>query len=721
MDVSELLDGLNDKQREAVAAPLQNMLVLAGAGSGKTRVLVHRIAWLMQVEHASPYSIFAVTFTNKAAKEMRTRVEETLQSPVGGMWIGTFHGLAHRILRAHHREAKLPESFQILDSDDQLRMIKRLLKSMNIDDKKWPPKQLSWYISARKDEGQRPKDITAHDVNEQLMLQVYTAYQDACDRAGLVDFAEILLRCYEVLQQYPTLLRHYQQRFRHMLVDEFQDTNSIQYLWLKLLAGSDSNIMIVGDDDQSIYGWRGARIENIKRFLSDFDAETIRLEQNYRSTGTILKASNALIQNNAERMGKSLWTDGNQGEPISVYAAFNELDEARFMVGKVKSWLQGGNALSDCAVLYRSNAQSRVLEEALLQEGLKYRIYGGMRFFERQEIKDALSYLRLISNRNDDAAFERVINTPARGIGDKTLSHIRDCARAESLPLWYAAKAVLEQGHLAGRAATAIRRFIELVEQLDDKLMELELAEQAKTTIEQSGLLAMYQAEKGEKGRARVENLEELINACGQFELPVEEEFTSPLQGFLAYTSLESGEGQADEHEDAVQMMTLHSAKGLEFPLVFMVGVEEGMFPSQQSHEESGRLEEERRLCYVGMTRAMEKLYISHAESRRLYGQEKYHSPSRFLREIPEDCLEEIRIKTQVSRPAPSGRFSSSVSHAVFEDSGFSLGQRVLHAKFGAGTVLNYEGSGAQSRIQVNFDDVGSKWLVTAYARLQEL
>ncbi|MCG7562145.1 DNA helicase II [Pseudoalteromonas sp. McH1-42] len=721
MDVSELLDGLNDKQREAVAAPLQNMLVLAGAGSGKTRVLVHRIAWLMQVEQASAYSIFAVTFTNKAAKEMRTRVEETLQNPVGGMWIGTFHGLAHRILRAHHREARLPESFQILDSDDQLRMIKRLLKSMNIDDKKWPPKQLSWYISARKDEGQRPKDITAHDVNEQLMLQVYTAYQDACDRAGLVDFAEILLRCYEVLQQNLTLLHHYQQRFRHMLVDEFQDTNSIQYLWLKLLAGSDSNIMIVGDDDQSIYGWRGARIENIKRFLTDFDAQTIRLEQNYRSTGTILKASNALIQNNAERMGKSLWTDGNQGEPISVYAAFNELDEARFMVGKVKSWLQGGNALSDCAVLYRSNAQSRVLEEALLQEGLKYRIYGGMRFFERQEIKDALSYLRLISNRNDDAAFERVINTPARGIGDKTLSHIRDCARAESLPLWYAAKAVLEQGHLAGRAATAIRRFIELVEQLDDKLMELELADQAKTTIEQSGLLAMYQAEKGEKGRARVENLEELINACGQFDLPVEEEFTSPLQGFLAYTSLESGEGQADEHEDAVQMMTLHSAKGLEFPLVFMVGVEEGMFPSQQSHEESGRLEEERRLCYVGMTRAMEKLYISHAESRRLYGQEKYHSPSRFLREIPEDCLEEIRIKTQVSRPAPSGRFSGSVSHAAFEDSGFSLGQRVLHAKFGAGTVLNYEGNGAQSRIQVNFDDVGSKWLVTAYARLQAL
>ncbi|TQF72802.1 DNA helicase II [Pseudoalteromonas luteoviolacea] len=721
MDVSELLDGLNDKQREAVAAPLSNMLILAGAGSGKTRVLVHRIAWLMQVEHASPYSIFAVTFTNKAAKEMRTRVEETLQSPVGGMWIGTFHGLSHRILRAHHREANLPESFQILDSDDQQRMIRRLLKAMNIDEKKWPAKQLSWYISARKDEGLRPKDIQAYDATEQLMLNVYTAYQEACDRAGLVDFAEILLRCYELLQQQPTLLRHYQQRFRHMLVDEFQDTNSIQYQWLRLLAGGENNIMIVGDDDQSIYGWRGAKIENIKRFLQDFDADTIRLEQNYRSTATILKASNALIQNNSERMGKSLWTEGNQGEPISIYAAFNELDEARFTIGKIKSWLQDGNALTDCAILYRNNAQSRVLEEALLQEGLKYRIYGGMRFFERQEIKDALSYLRLISNRNDDAAFERVINTPARGIGDKTLSHIRDCARNESLPLWYAAKAVIEQQHLAGRAATAVTRFIELIEQLDEKLVELELAEQAKTTIEHSGLLAMYQAEKGEKGRARVENLEELINACGQFELPVEEEFSSPLQGFLAYTSLESGEGQADEHEDAVQMMTLHSAKGLEFPLVFMVGVEEGMFPSQQSHEESGRLEEERRLCYVGMTRAMQKLYISHAESRRLYGQEKYHSPSRFLRELPEECIEEIRIKTQVSRPASTNRFSASVSHAAFEDSGFNLGQRVLHPKFGAGTVLNYEGSGAQSRIQVNFDDVGTKWLVTAYARLQAI
>ncbi len=721
MDVSELIDGLNDKQREAVAAPLQNALVLAGAGSGKTRVLVHRIAWLMQVEHASPYSIFAVTFTNKAAKEMRARVEQTIKASVGGMWIGTFHGLSHRILRAHHKEANLPESFQILDSDDQIRMIRRLLKAMNIDEKKWPAKQASWYISAKKDEGIRPHMIKPYDPTEQMMQRIYAAYQDACDRAGLVDFAEIILRCYELLNTQPTLLRHYQQRFPHFLVDEFQDTNTIQYKWLKLLAGGDSHIMIVGDDDQSIYGWRGAKIENIKRFLTDFDADTIRLEQNYRSTANILKAANTLIANNSERMGKNLWTDGNQGEPISIYAAYNELDEARFIVGKIKQWLNDGNSLQDSAILYRNNAQSRVLEEALLQEGIKYRIYGGMRFFERQEIKDALCYLRLINNRQDDAAFERVINTPTRGIGERTLSSIRDCARSESLSLWYAAKALVEQKHLSGRAANAVNSFVELIDSIEDNIHEETLDKQTKFTIQQSGLMAMYQAEKGEKGRARVENLEELINATGQFELPDDEEFASPLAGFLSYTALESGESQAEEHEDAVQMMTLHSAKGLEFPLVFMAGVEEGMFPSQQSQEEAGRLEEERRLCYVGMTRAMEKLYVSHAESRRLYGQEKYHSPSRFLREVPDECVEQVRIATKVTKPKTTGRFSNTISLETFADSGFSLGQRVRHHKFGDGTVLNYEGTGAQARIQVAFDDVGSKWLVTCYAKLQSI
>ncbi|MEC8325499.1 MAG: DNA helicase II [Pseudomonadota bacterium] len=723
MDVSELLDGLNDNQREAVAAPLQNMLVLAGAGSGKTRVLVHRIAWLMQVEHASPYSIFAVTFTNKAAKEMRSRVEATLKASVGGMWIGTFHGLSHRILRAHHKEANLPESFQILDTDDQVRMIRRLMKAMNIDEKKWPAKQAAWYIGAKKDEGLRPKHIQAFDPNEQMMLRIYTAYQEACDRAGLVDFAEILLRCFELLRDQPTLLRHYQQRFPHMLVDEFQDTNTIQYQWLKLIAGKSNKIMIVGDDDQSIYGWRGARIENIKQFISDFDAQTIRLEQNYRSTGNILKAANHLIANNSERMGKELWTDGNQGEQIGVYAAYNELDEARFIVSKIKAWFEQGNALQDCAILYRNNAQSRVLESELNIQSprIPYRIYGGMRFFERQEIKDALCYLRIVNNRNDDAAFERIINTPTRGIGDRTLSLIRDCARSESLPLWYAAKTLLAEKHLAGRAANAVNSFIELIDQIEDNILDKSLDKQTKYAIQTSGLMAMYMAEKGEKGQARVENLEELINATSQYELPDEEEFSSPLDGFLAYTALESGEGQADEHEDAVQMMTLHSAKGLEFPLVFMAGVEEGMFPSQQSQEETGRLEEERRLCYVGMTRAMQKLYICHAESRRLYGQEKFHSPSRFIRELPEDCLDEIRIKTQVTKPKTTGRFSNTISLETFNDTGFKLGQRVMHGKFGEGTVLNYEGTGPQARIQVNFDDHGTKWLVTMYAKLQAM
>ncbi len=719
MDVSELLDGLNDKQRDAVAAPLQNMLVLAGAGSGKTRVLVHRIAWLMQVEQASAYSIFAVTFTNKAAKEMRSRVEETLKAPVGGMWIGTFHGLSHRILRAHHREANLPEAFQILDSDDQLRMIKRLLKSMNIDDKKWPAKQFGWYISAKKDEALRPKDIQAYDINEQMMLRVYAAYQEACDRAGLVDFAEILLRSYEVLKNNPTLLRHYQQRFAHMLVDEFQDTNTIQYAWLKLLAGDTSSIMIVGDDDQSIYGWRGAKIENIKRFLTDFDAETIRLEQNYRSTATILKASNALIQNNSERMGKSLWTDGNDGEPISIYAAFNELDEARFIVSKIKDWLNQGNALTDTAILYRNNAQSRVLEEALLHEGLAYRIYGGLRFFERQEIKDALGYMRMVSHPHDDAAFERVVNTPSRGIGEKTLSQVRDTARMHNCSMWQACQLLINEGGFKGRALNAMQSFVLLITELEQSTLDEPLDQQADKAIRQSGLYAMYQAERGEKAQARLENLEELVTACKTFIVPEEAEEMSPLAAFLAHASLEAGETQADKDQDAVQMMTIHTAKGLEFPLVFLAGVEEGMFPSQMTNDEPGRMEEERRLCYVGMTRAMQKLYITYAESRRLYGQDKYHTASRFIREMPADCVEEVRLKSTISRPVHN-RFSQATSHASFEETGFSLGERVVHRKFGEGIVLNYEGSGEHGRVQVNFDEFGSKWLVLAYAKLEK-
>ncbi|GHA28430.1 DNA helicase II [Oceanisphaera arctica] len=722
MDVSSLLDGMNDKQRDAVAAPAQNMLVLAGAGSGKTRVLVHRIAWLMQVEQVPASAILAVTFTNKASAEMRGRVEQLLGGRLFGLWLGTFHGLAHRLLRAHHLDANLPQDFQILDSDDQLRLLKRILKGMNLDEKQWPPRQAAGFINARKDEGLRPKDIQVlNDPLQQTYQRIYQVYQDTCDRAGLVDFAELLLRAHELWLYKPHILAHYQDRFRHILVDEFQDTNSIQYAWLQMLAGQQARVMIVGDDDQSIYGWRGARVENIARFLRDFPgADTIRLEQNYRSTGTILKAANTLIANNAERMGKELWTEGAEGEPIALYGAFNEVDEARFVVERIKQWRQQDGSLSEAAILYRNNAQSRVLEEALIQARLPYRIYGGLRFFDRQEIKDALGYLRLMNNRGDEAAFERIVNTPTRGIGERTLGLVRQAARERQVTLWQSAWALVEEKVLTGRAASAVSRFLALINQLEDETRELPLHVQTDRVIELSGLKAMYQAEKGEKAQARVENLEELVSATRQF-TPSEDDDMPLLSAFLSHAALEAGESQADQFDDAVQLMTLHSAKGLEFPLVFMVGVEEGMFPSQQSAEESQRLEEERRLAYVGMTRAMSKLYISHAESRRLYGREMFHRPSRFIKELPADCLEEIRLKATVSRAIPNGRFSQNRVQDTFNETGFRLGQRVLHPKFGEGIVLNFEGAGAQSRVQVNFDDGGSKWLVTSYARLEAL
>ncbi|HHY0522703.1 TPA: DNA helicase II [Vibrio parahaemolyticus] len=723
MDPSLLLDGLNDKQREAVAAPLENLLVLAGAGSGKTRVLVHRIAWLMSVEQASPFSIMSVTFTNKAAAEMRGRIEELMMGSASGMWNGTFHGICHRILRAHYLDAKLPEDFQIIDSDDQQRLLKRLIKAQNLDEKQWPARQVAWWINGKKDEGLRPAHIDAyHDPVTKTYLQLYTAYQEACDRAGLVDFAEILLRAHELLRDNKFVREHYQARFKHILVDEFQDTNNIQYAWLRMMTGPECHVMIVGDDDQSIYGWRGAKVENIEKFTREFPSvTTIRLEQNYRSTKTILEASNTLIANNTERMGKELWTDGVVGEPISVYSAYNELDEARFAVNKIKEWQDKGGALNDAAMLYRNNAQSRVLEEALIQAGLPYRIYGGMRFFERQEIKDALAYMRLMANRNDDAAFERVVNTPTRGLGDKTLETIRRAARNRGCTMWEASVAMLDEQVLAGRAAGALGRFIELITALEDDTLEMPLHEQTDHVIKYSGLFAMYEQEKGEKSKARIENLEELVTATRQFEKPEEAEEMSLLTAFLTHAALEAGEGQADEFEDAVQLMTLHSAKGLEFPLVFMVGVEEGMFPSQMSAEEAGRLEEERRLCYVGMTRAMQKLYITYAEMRRLYGQDKYHKPSRFIRELPETCLDEVRMKAQVSRPASSGRFSQTAVKENFNETGFSLGSRVMHPKFGEGTIINFEGSGPQSRVQIAFNGEGIKWLVTAYARLEKL
>jgi len=720
MDVSSLLQDLNDKQREAVAAPRGNLLVLAGAGSGKTRVLVHRIAWLLSVEQCSPYSIMSVTFTNKAAAEMRHRIEHLIGTSQGGMWIGTFHGLAHRLLRAHHLDAGLPQDFQILDSDDQHRLLKRIVKALNLDDKQWTARQAMWYINNKKDEGLRPQHVETYgNPIENTWLSIYQAYQEACDRAGLVDFAELLLRAHELWLNKPLILKHYQARFTHILVDEFQDTNHIQYSWIRMLAGNTANVMIVGDDDQSIYGWRGAQIENIQRFLDDFpNAQTIRLEQNYRSTGNILKAANALIANNEGRLGKELWTEGEAGEPISLYCAFNELDEARFVVNRIKAYQEQGGALEECAILYRSNAQSRVLEEALLQANMAYRIYGGMRFFERQEIKDALAYLRLIANPNDDTAFERVVNTPTRGIGDRTLDIVRQAARQRQITLWQASSELLQEKVLTGRAASAIQRFMELIEALSQETSDLPLHNQTDKVIRDSGLRMMYEQEKGEKGQARVENLEELVTAARQFSYQDEDKDLMPLQAFLSHAALEAGEGQADAYQDAVQLMTLHSAKGLEFPHVFIVGMEEGMFPSQMSLDEGGRLEEERRLAYVGVTRAMQKLVITYAETRRLYGKEVYHRPSRFVGELPEECVEEVRLRASVSRPVSHQRMGTPITQ---NDSGYKLGQRVKHTKFGEGTIINLEGSGEHARLQIAFQGEGVKWLVASYARLETL
>jgi DNA helicase-2/ATP-dependent DNA helicase PcrA len=714
MDVTHILEPLNDAQRDAVAADSGNMLVLAGAGSGKTRVLVHRIAWLIEAEGLSPWSILAVTFTNKAAREMRSRIEDMLHIPTRGMWVGTFHGLAHRLLKAHWQEAGLPQNFQILDSDDQLRVVKRVIRDLELDEGRWPPRQAQWYINGQKDEGRRAAHIEVehHDIYAQTMLRIYQGYEVACERGGLVDFAELLLRAHELWLGSPDLLAHYQQRFRHLLVDEFQDTNTIQYAWLRVLAGDSIPVVAVGDDDQSIYGWRGAKIENIQRFANDFsNTQTVRLEQNYRSTGTILRAANAVISHNAGRLGKELWTAGEDGEAITLYAGFNEQDEARFIVEQVEAWIAEGCVRSDSAILYRSNAQSRVLEEALLREAIPYRIYGGQRFYERLEIKNALAYLRLLVSRADDAALERVINTPPRGIGGKTVDAVRSVARERDISLWRAIVAVREEKLLPARAISALEGFCALIDELDSGTDELTLAELTDHVIIESGLIEYHRKEKGERGQARVENLEELVTAARQFE-PQDEEL-SPLQEFLDNAALDAGETQADEHEDSVQLMTLHSAKGLEFPLVFLAGMEENLFPHRMSLEEAGRLEEERRLCYVGITRAMRRLVISYAETRRLHGNESFNAPSRFLREIPPELMEEVRLHTTISRPA-----GLSMGHEV-ADTGLSLGQRVHHQVFGEGVVLNFEGRGSNARVEVNFDDEGSKWLVVQYANLQ--
>ncbi|MBV1875797.1 MAG: DNA helicase II [Cycloclasticus sp.] len=721
MDITHILDGLNDAQRDAVSGPEKAALILAGAGSGKTRVLVHRIAWLMQVEGISPFSILAVTFTNKAAGEMRERVQSMLKTPVGGMWIGTFHGIAHRLLRMHAQELGLPDAFQVLDSDDQFRMIKRLLKSMNVDDSRWPPRQVQWFINAQKDEGKRAKHIApSSDHFEQKMLEIYAEYEAVCQRSGLVDFAELLLRAHELLRDNDEVRAHYQQRFKHVLVDEFQDTNTIQYAWLRLLTQESENLYVVGDDDQSIYGWRGAKIENIHRFQKDYaEHKVVRLEQNYRSTSTILKAANAIIVNNDGRMGKELWTDGEDGELISLYSGYNDQDEARFVVDRIKDWVTNGHSREEAAILYRSNAQSRLFEEYLMAAGIPYRVYGGHRFFERLEIKNALAYMQLATHHENDAAFERIVNTPTRGLGTRTLDIIREQARAQNISLWQAANGLCEGAALSGRALNALTGFLALIRQLVVDMASMSLHEKVEQVISRSGLIEHHKKEKGEKGEARVENLEELSNAARQFSYEADEgEELSELDSFLAHAALEAGDAQGDKFEDCVQLMTLHSAKGLEFPLVFMTGMEEGLFPSQRSVDDVSKLEEERRLAYVGITRAMEQLYLTYAESRRLHGQENYPMPSRFIREIPAELMQEVRLGARVTRPVIA---NTQTSFGDKEADGFRMGQHVMHAKFGDGVVLNIEGSGGQARVQVNFSSAGSKWLMLAYAKLEKV
>ena len=730
MDVSHLLNSLNDAQRQAVAAPPGPLLVLAGAGSGKTRVLTRRVAWLVQAQQIAPSTILAVTFTNKASREMRQRIEEMLQSPMGGMWMGTFHSLCHRLLRIHSEVAGLPQNFEIIDSDDQYRLVRRILREASLDETHYPPKSIQWMINKNKDEGMRAQDvpINNNDIHAKTMHSVYLAYQEMCQRLGLVDFAELLLRTLELFRRNQLVRESWQQRFKHVLVDEFQDTNAIQYRWLKLLSETHQNLFAVGDDDQSIYGWRGARVENLLNFQKDFPTATVfRLEQNYRSSATILNAANAVINNNPSRLGKELWTADGDGAPIRLYAATNEIDEARFVVNNIERWVEDGNRRDSVAVLYRSNAQSRALEEILLSAAMPYRVYGGLRFFERAEIKDALAYLRLIANRDSDASFERVVNHPTRGIGDKTLEPVRERARQKKISLWQAAGEIIAEGNLSARAQSALQHFRDLLDGIADATANLELGEMTEHLLKHSGLLDHYKSERGERAEARIENLEELITATGNFSpelAPEQDPDMDKLSQFLAHAALEAGEGQAAEWEDCVQLMSLHSAKGLEFPLVFLCGMEEGLFPHQRSIDEPSGLEEERRLCYVGITRAMKQLVLCYAEVRRLYGRENYSQRSRFISEIPVEYVDEVRstrVSTPLMRSAQFNRppTSAVASTATPDENELRSGCRVSHAKFGEGVVTDLEGQGEHARVQVNFTEAGTKWLVCAYANLE--
>jgi DNA helicase-2/ATP-dependent DNA helicase PcrA len=724
MDVSHILEHLNEQQRAAVTSEKQHLLVLAGAGSGKTRVLVHKIAWEVEALRKNPASIMAVTFTNKAALEMRSRIEELLETPIMDGWVGTFHGLAHRILKRFHKEAGLSAGFTILDADDQLRIIKRISKELGFEESVWPSRQSQWQINAWKDEGFRSNSVDDKgDYFKESINKIYKEYEKVCLRDNLVDFGELLLRSYELIRDDASVKAFFHSRFKSILIDEFQDTNTIQYNWLLEIASAKTSITAVGDDDQSIYGWRGAKVENVDSFTKTFDkTEIVRLEQNYRSTNIILAAANTLIENNTSRLGKNLWTDKVEGEQITLYQAYNEQDEARFVADILKDWMSKGEMYSDAAVLYRSNAQSRALEEALLRSSIPYRIYGGQRFYERMEIKNAIAYLKIIFNNSDNPAFERSISNPTRGVGEKTLAKIRSTATKYNISYIKASAKLIDDGSISGRGGTGLKSYLEFIARCKEFIQDNTLSDLMEEIIKTSGLAAYHMKEPGEKGKTRVENLEELVSATTNFEESIREEKTNIeiAEQYLDMISLDSGDRQASEHDDAAQLMTLHSAKGLEFKLVLIIGLEETLFPHGRSMENPEQLQEERRLCYVGITRAMEKLYITYTESRRLHGSDTFNPPSRFIKEIPKELIDEIRPRAQTH--IPYNRKDFKETRLEFEDEiGISLGQRVKHKSFGEGVVLNYEGSGDAARIQINFDAAGTKWLVMAYANLEKL
>lgn len=731
-----MLDGLNEQQRTAVTAPLQNALVLAGAGSGKTLVLVSRIAYLIKTHNFPINSILAVTFTNKAAKEMKDRLGKMLSLDVHNLWVGTFHGLCHRILRVHHELANLHPSFQIIDTDEQTKIVKQLIKARKLDEDKWQVKVVLSYINAQKEEGLRAKDVKPLAYGPSKTYQaLYADYEELTKKQSLIDFGELILRCCELLRDNQELSKHYQTQFKAVLVDEFQDTNSIQYYLIRLLTSKETTVMAVGDDDQSIYGWRGAKIENIQRFEDDFpNTAVIRLEQNYRSTSTILHAANKLIENNLGRMGKSLWTKGQLGSKIVVYTAFNEIEEANFVAEQIKKFTQEGESLDSIACLYRSNAQSRVLEEAFIRSQIAYKIYAGVRFYERAEIKDAIAYLRLSVNPNDDLAFARIVNVPPRGIGEKSIEEVESHAKALQISNWDALCMLLQdKDKFTARAYNALNAFHSLVTKLQNQVAKDDNLESVLVNLLQdSGLLEHYGKIKSGVGAAKVDNLQEWVNAAKEFQADaIKDETISWPNAFLAHVALEAGESQNKDDLPSVHMMTIHAAKGLEFPVVFMVGVEEGIFPSRPSLEDEKKLEEERRLCYVGITRAKKHLLISYAQIRRLYGREERHRPSRFLAELPDGAIEKRSgfantsdfsgysgFSSHNEKKSAQGTFSRSKPEANLP---YGIGQKVTHPKFGEGVVLAYEGGGVQMNIQVRFKDLGTKWLAVAYAKLEKL